>query len=80
MSQKLKTTPKPSPKNTLFNYFAKSSSNTPKNDEKSADKKVTAMDVDEDQENQKNNKNLQGKKLDFGEFRSMMLKFSSNKL
>lgn len=52
MSQKLKTTPKPSPKNTLFNYFAK---NTPKTDEKAGEK------VDEEPV-----KKLTGKQLDFG--------------
>lgn len=68
MSQKLKTTPKPSPKNTLFNYFSKSSGNTPQNVEKTETENSTSkMEVDEDQENQKNNKNLMGKKLDFGE-------------
>lgn len=70
MSQKLKTTPKPSPKNTLFNYFSKPSSGsgkTPQSVEKSENKKTPMEVVDDDQENQKNNKNLMGKKLDFGE-------------
>jgi hypothetical protein len=56
MSQKLKTTPKPSPKNTLFNYFAK---NTPKTEEKDAKTVET--------EKEERPKELKGKQLDFGE-------------
>lgn len=61
MSQKLKTTPKPSPKNTLFNYFAKNTPNTPKEDVE--EKIVPKEDVEE-----KPMKQLIGKQLDFGEF------------
>jgi hypothetical protein len=59
MSQKLKTTPKASPKNTLFNYFAK---NTPKTEEK--DGKTGNTEVKE--EKPKELKELKGKQLDFG--------------
>lgn len=51
MSQKFKTTPKPSPKNTLFNYFK---SNTPKTEEKKEESEA------------KNEKQLTSKKLDYG--------------
>lgn len=62
MSQKTKTTPKPSPRNTLLNYFSKSASNTPQNVEKS--EKSEKMEVDD--ANEKKNSSLMGKKLDFG--------------
>lgn len=60
MSQKNKTTPKPSPRNTLLNYFSKSASKTPQNVEKSENSEI--MEVDE----VNNSKILTGKKLDFG--------------
>lgn len=61
MSQKFKTTPKPSPKpspkNTLFNYFK---SNTPKTDEKNEESET------------KIEKQLTGKQLDFGEYFNLL--------
>lgn len=53
MSQKNKTTPKPSPKNTLFNYFAKNNK-TPQTEEAQSEKK------------EEEKKTLTGKFLDFG--------------
>lgn len=67
MSQKLKTTPKPSPKNTLFNYFAKNTPNTPKEDGEV--KTVPKEDVDE-----KPAKQIIGKQLDFGKITSAYYK------
>lgn len=59
MSQKNKLTPKPSPKNTLFNYFAKNTPKTPQTE------------VKRDEENLQNKeeklKSLTGKQLDFSE-------------
>lgn len=60
MSHKGKTTPKPSPKNTLFNYFAKNTPKTPKPDEISENPKLEKKD--------EKLKTLTGKQLDFGEF------------
>jgi hypothetical protein len=63
MSQKnktTKTTPKPSPRNTLLNYFSKSASKTPQNAEKS--EHIEKMEIDDVK-----SKVLTGKKLDFGE-------------
>ena len=57
MSQKGKNTPKPSPKNTLFNYFMKNTPNTPQEVEKS--EKI--------EKEEEKSKTLTGKKLDFGE-------------
>lgn len=57
-SQKVKTTPKPSPKNTLFNYFSKNTPKTPLTDEK-------LMDTTEIKKEEQ--KVLTGKQLDFGE-------------
>lgn len=56
MSQKSKASPKPSPKNTLFNYFAKNQSKTPQNDQNS-EVKVKS---------EEKPKPLTGKQLDFG--------------
>lgn len=59
MSQKIKASPKPSPKNTLFNYFSRNSLNTSQNVEKSAEKELPAVKKDVPEK-------LTGKKLDFG--------------
>lgn len=59
MSQKIKASPKPSPKNTLFNYFSRNSLNTSQNVEKSAEKELPAVKKDVQEK-------LTGKKLDFG--------------
>lgn len=56
MSQKQKKTPQPSPKNTLFNYFAKNTPKTPQTDEK----------VGETLKKEEKPK-ITGKQLDFGE-------------
>jgi hypothetical protein len=58
MSQKSKASPKPSPKNTLFNYFSKN--NTPTSVEKKVEivNKVETKKLDE---------KYSSKKLDFGE-------------
>lgn len=61
MSQKVKASPKPSPKNTLFNYFARNSLNTSQNVEKSAEKELPAVKKEVQEK-------LTGKKLDFGKF------------
>lgn len=58
MSQKLKTTPKPSPKNTLFNYFSKNTPKTPLEVEKQSETKKP--------EKEEKSKSLTGKQLDFG--------------
>lgn len=58
MSQKLKTTPKPSPKNTLFKYFAKNTPKTPQTDEKTNETSKV--------EEEEKPKTLSGKQLDFG--------------
>lgn len=60
MSQKKKLTPKASPRNTLFNYYSKSTPKTPqtgeiKRDEENLEKKEEKL------------KTLTGTKLDFGE-------------
>jgi hypothetical protein len=59
MSQKAKTTPKPSPKNTLFSYFQKK---TPATDEKTPKINETS----ELKEEASAKKTLTGKQLDFG--------------
>lgn len=59
MSQKNKTTPKPSPKNTLFNYFGKNTPKTPQNDE--------GQQKTESAKKEEKPKSLMGKQLDFGE-------------
>lgn len=59
MSQKVKASPKPSPKNTLFNYFARNSLNTSQNVEKSAGKELPTV-------RKEIQEKLTGKKLDFG--------------
>lgn len=69
MSQKLKTTPKPSPKNTLFNYFSKNASKTPKTDEKQGES-----------EKEENAKVLSGKQLDFGKLFSIQAVSMTDKI
>ncbi|KAL7024587.1 hypothetical protein ACKWTF_013114 [Chironomus riparius] len=59
MSHKAKASPKPSPKNTLFNYFARNSLNTSQNVEKTAEKESPVV-------KKEVQGNLTGKKLDFG--------------
>lgn len=56
MSQKNKSSPKPSPKNTLLNYFNKSTPNTQEKGEKS------------DKIEKKETPALNKKKLEFGNF------------
>lgn len=58
MSQKTKLTPKPSPKNTLFNYFKSNTPKTPKTEE-------NASFVEPEIKIEKQ-KTLTGKQLDFG--------------
>lgn len=58
MSQKFKSSPKPSPKNTLFNYFTKNTGNTPQNSQDSAEKPKTPKND--------NQQKLSAKKLEFG--------------
>lgn len=60
MSNKKNTTPKPSPKNTLFNYFAKNAQKTPQTDEQ------PSMEAKEEK------KTLTGKQLDFGKLFSLV--------
>lgn len=62
MSQNRKTTPKPSPKNTLFNYFAKNTPKTPQNVEISGTEQKSVK---------KEEKSLTGKMLDFGESKQL---------
>lgn len=56
MSQKHKSTPKPSPKNTLFNYFSK-------NNQTQKSGEVNKVGVEKE-----NRSSLTGKQLDFGKF------------
>ncbi|CRK89947.1 CLUMA_CG003676, isoform A [Clunio marinus] len=65
MSNKKKTTPKPSPKNTLFSYFTKNPPKTPVNIE-SEELKESSLKVEEETP-----KVLKGKKLEFGKRSSL---------
>lgn len=60
MSHKRKTTPKPSPKNTLFNYFNKNNEKTKEN----------AKIQEETSIKKKGDSFITGKQLDFGELKS----------
>lgn len=64
MSQKAKSSPKPSPKNTLFKYFSRNQANTPSTAEKQNEKKIFPKDESEKNENQQ--EKLSAKRLDFG--------------
>ena len=66
MSQKIKASPKPSPKNTLFNYFARNSLNTSQNVDKSAEKEKPAIKKEKEEK-------LTGKKLDFGMYTAISM-------
>ncbi|KAG5670949.1 hypothetical protein PVAND_001178 [Polypedilum vanderplanki] len=57
MSQKFKASPKPSPKNTLFNYFSKNPGNTPQSQNSAEEINVSKKD---------NEQKLSAKKLEFG--------------
>jgi hypothetical protein len=61
MSQKAKTTPKQSPKNTLFNYFMKNTPKTPQNEETGGNSSKKK------EEENGSAKVLNKKQLDFGE-------------